>query len=321
MTAIAHSLSSSSTSDAVLTTAKLAAALPSCISHGWSMVGSAPTNSTFAGVLAGFVFTSVTILIARPGSRNTQALGLLSCAFVVLGFDSYLFSAVAGAANDTDCARVWAEGIPSSGMLAVGGLAVVTGISWLLAAREAEYGQQPHDDDAGITWPTVRLDSVSRAMAHGVAFGVALLLASTVFDYGQFAFGRHAGYPLAVTALLSTGLVLTTSVSLTVYRRLRPRGHLSAIVPAVAFRLSSYGLLIYAVATTIFVGYITNLTASQPVVAVMAVLLGLIAPSILLIGLVQSVAPLTRPVHENPSTAPDAAPQAVAPSAPAPDQA
>jgi hypothetical protein len=297
MTIISFMPDSTLSLSTLLTAHKATHSLPSCVSHGWSMVASAPTNSTFAGLLAGFVFTGVTILITRPGPRNTQALGLLSCAFVVLGFDSYLFSLVAGAASDTDCSRVWAEGIPSSGMLAVGGLAVVTGISWLLAAT----GEQSAEV-AGVNGSTIRLDSLSRVMAHGVAFAVALLLAATLIDYGQFAFGGRAGFALGVTSIVSTAIVLVASLSMTIARHFSSDER-TEIIPTVAFKLSTYGLLLYAVATTIFVGYTTNLTASQPAISVIAVILGLIAPSVLLIGLVESVAPLARP-PENQSSKP-----------------
>jgi hypothetical protein len=271
-----------------------------CTSHGWSMVASAATNSSFAGILAGLVFTSVTILITRSGPRNTQALGLLSCGFVVLGFDSYLFSLVNGSASDTDCHRVWAEGIPASGMLAVGGAAVVTGISWLLAEQSFEGGvsghpgagsEQSKQGSAGLPGVVIRLDSLSRVMAHGVAFAVALLLASTIYDYEKFAFNGRDSTELTVLGIVSTLIVLIASLALTSYRKHSPESAMAALLATVAFRLASYGVLGYALVSTIFVGYITNLSAGQPVWAVLTIILGLVVPSILLIALVQSVAP------------------------------
>ncbi|MTK05408.1 hypothetical protein FF096_26035 [Micromonospora sp. CP22] len=49
-----------------------------CASHGWSIITSASTNSQFAGVLAGFVFTGIVVLFSLRGSRYTQALAVLS---------------------------------------------------------------------------------------------------------------------------------------------------------------------------------------------------------------------------------------------------
>jgi hypothetical protein len=275
-----------------------------CPSYGWSIVTSASANSAFAGILAGFVFTAVTILITREGVRNTQALGLLSCAFVVLGFDSYLFSSLSGSATDTDCARVWDQGVPASGMLAVGGLAVVTGVSWLLADRAVDSDDQ-RAKDAGITWPLIRLDRVSRAMAHSTGFLVALLLGATILDYGKYGFGGDATGPLSLTAVVCTVVVLAASLLLTLFRNSHSDSPIAGHIAEAAFWLSSYGLLSYAVATTIFAGYISDISQRFPV-DLATVLLGLVAPSVLLIALVQSVAPSTYPTRrksEQPSAA------------------
>jgi hypothetical protein len=109
-----------------------------CLSNGWSVVTSAPSNSQLAGVLAGFVFTGVIILYASPGPRAARTIALLCAAFVVLGFDSYLFSSISGNDADPLCGRVWSEAMAASGMLAVGGVALVGAIGWLLAVRDGE---------------------------------------------------------------------------------------------------------------------------------------------------------------------------------------
>jgi hypothetical protein len=277
-----------------------------CLAYGWSISGSAPTDSTFAGVLAGFVFLGVATLITRKDPRNSQALGLLSCAFVVLGFDSYLFSLLSGSANDTDCARLWAEFIPASGMLAVGGLAVVTGMSWLLAMREGGEVETaaPHLPDSGEAHnsgatlpamhqgPTVKLDGMSRFMAHAVAVGVALLLTSTALDYGQIAFEGRRFALIETVAIIAAGAV-ASSVIITILRN-RSAGRADNAVETASYVLSSYGMLVYAIACTVFVGYITNTNAGDSPVAIVAVILGLVAPAILQIALVQSAAPNMR---------------------------
>src|SRR5512147_2403983 len=38
-----------------------------CSTHGWSILNSAPTNSTLAGVLAGFAFTAAVMYVGRAG--------------------------------------------------------------------------------------------------------------------------------------------------------------------------------------------------------------------------------------------------------------
>jgi hypothetical protein len=85
-------------------------------------------------------------------------------------------------------------------------------------------------------------------------------------------------------------IVVITSVALTLFRSFRPDNPVAAEIAKRAFLLSSYGLLSYAVATTFFVGYISSISQRFPV-DLTAVFLGLVAPSVLLIALVQSVAP------------------------------
>jgi hypothetical protein len=277
---------------------------PYCLSHGWSIVTSATTNSTFAGILAGFVFLGVATLIARPGRRNAQALGLLTCAFVVLGFDSYLFSLVTGSGTDTDCSRVWAEGVPTSGLLAVGGLAVLVGASWLLAVRDGGDSENGGVQTAPTNTPSesggaapqldvdpeVHLDNISRTMAVLAAVAIALLLTSTTLDYGPFVFRGREDFGIDVVSYATVGLVTVASLGLTTYRYF----HKSSTVPTIAYRMSTYGMVIYAVACTVFVGWITNTSADQPLVGLTSIVLGSITPSILLICLVQSIAPSSR---------------------------
>src|SRR6266487_6804151 len=86
-----------------------------CIAHWWNMIASASMDSAVAGVLAGFVFTSIVLLLGRRGPKDTQALGLFCAAFVVLGLDSHLFGTVSGGTPDPFCARVWSEEMIAAG--------------------------------------------------------------------------------------------------------------------------------------------------------------------------------------------------------------
>jgi hypothetical protein len=278
------------------------AAAPSaggCLSHGWSIVTTTSATSQLSAVLAGLVFTSVTILISRSGPRNTQALGLLSCAFVVLALASYLFGLVFGSGSDKDCAHVWAEAVPTSGLLTVGGLAVATSIGWLVSAREEAETQDGKQNRSRAASEVIDLDRLARFIAHTVAVVVALLLASTVLDYAAIAFSGHATTAVTWTAILSPVAVAIASVSLSFYRYSRPDSPASRAIAVISFRCASYGILAQAAFATVFVGYITNHSANHSVVAVIAVIIGLITPSALLVALVQSVAPATRaaPAH------------------------
>lgn len=103
-----------------------------CTVDGWSIVASASSNSQFAGVLAGFLFAGFLILFSKEGPKNAQTMSLFVATFVLLGFDSYLFSSVTGSVADPICARVWHEGVIASGLLALGAVALVCGIGWLV---------------------------------------------------------------------------------------------------------------------------------------------------------------------------------------------
>jgi hypothetical protein len=290
-----------------------------CLSHGWSIVTTTSATSQLSAVLAGLVFTSVTILISRSGPRNTQALGLLSCAFVVLALASYLFGLVFGSGRDQNCAHVWAEAVPTSGLLTVGGLAVATSIGWLVSAREESETRDERQSREHAAADVIDLDRLARFIAHTVAVVVALLLASTVLDYGAIAFSGHATTAVTWVAFMSPVAVAITSVSLSFYRYRRPDSAASGKIAVISFRCASYGILAQAAFATVFVGYITNHSANHSVVAVMAVIIGLVTPSALLVALVQSVAPATRATRAltdggasqasaSRSTEPDAAP-------------
>lgn len=161
-----------------------------CESNGWSIVTSAPSNSAFAGVLAGFLFTGLVFLFQVPLS-NTYAPGgkdwkdvhapvmaLFSVTFLDLGFDSYLFSRVAGFSSDAAgknnhtmeslCNGVWMEAMAASGMLAVGAVALGIGLGYLLVAYDAK---------------SMNLEGLARMIGGCVVFGVPLLLLCTSFNF------------------------------------------------------------------------------------------------------------------------------------------
>ncbi|WP_433734180.1 hypothetical protein ACQP0C_18795 [Nocardia sp. CA-129566] len=109
-----------------------------CTTHGWSAITSATTHSQLAGVLAGFLFTGIVLLFGRTGRDYTQTIGLFTGAFFVLAVNSYEYSLIAGntppeATFAEQCALVWSQMMPASGLLAVGGTALTCGVSWLLS--------------------------------------------------------------------------------------------------------------------------------------------------------------------------------------------
>jgi hypothetical protein len=105
----------------------------------WSFVSSAPTYASLAGLLAGFQFASLSILLASGKADDTHTIGLFSAGFLTMGLDSYLFAQLSGlptAMTREVCRLGWGQAIAAGGMLAVGSVALICGLVWLLALRE-----------------------------------------------------------------------------------------------------------------------------------------------------------------------------------------
>jgi len=272
----------------------------SCAVDGWSIITNAATNSQLAGVLAGFVFSAIVILFVRSGSNNAQALGLFIAAFLVLAFDSYLFSLVVGGDADLRCARTWSEAMAASGMLAVGGVALLSGIPWLLSEHI----------DLG-TWTsnthrrnTRRLDRLSRLMVYGVIMSVALLLTSTTLDYFVIVLGREETPPILIWATwLMPLIVVGTTISVVVYRKLRGLDSKVSSANGSLPWIAAFGTLIYGLLAPVFAASLSSFPfpweRMTPTYAfVGALLTGLAIPSFLLITLALAVPPLPVPAHK-----------------------
>jgi hypothetical protein len=273
-----------------------------CPGNGWSIISSAPTNSQLAGVLAGFVFTGVIILFSRPGPKNTQAVGLFSATFVVLAFDSYLFSLVSGGNTDRVCTRVWSEAMAASGMLGAGGVGLIGSIAWLLAHYDSDTAGDVDRSQTGAT-ATIALDRLSRVMLFGVAVAVALLLAATSSDYLDIIFDRHTPRWLTWITLCSpvaVGLVAWILLTQRARRRRRTKPRASSDIES-THTLShvAFGMLAYAVIGPVYAGVLTNLPEgvwTTPAIAIggVTLLVGLVVPAIILVMVVLSAPPIVR---------------------------
>jgi hypothetical protein len=269
-----------------------------CTANGWSIITSASANSQLAGLLAGFVFSGIAILVTRPGVKNAQALTLFCAAFPVLGFDSYLFSLVSGGNADPICLRVWSQGEAASGMLGVGGLAVVTGISWLISSHLADHAEVPTHEIAAQAAIMATLNRISRFMVHGAMIAITLLLAATALDYLVVAAGFKGPAWLAGTAVASPPLVVAGAALLLALRRSRrhpekPNSSQAAPIPKIA----AYGTLSYAVIVPLFAGTIAHLPTSwwdsmRMVIVPVSLTIGLFIPAALLVLLVHATPPL-----------------------------
>ncbi|HWO66030.1 MAG TPA: hypothetical protein VNO31_38960 [Umezawaea sp.] len=271
-----------------------------CLTNGWSVIAAAPTNSQLAGVLAGFVFTAMIILFARSGQANTKTLGLFSSAFVVLAFDSYLFSFIAGGSSDPLCRRVWTESMAARGMLAVGATALVSGIAWLLANyTQTENSSAQAVGGAGVR--TLNLQKLAQFLVLGVAAGVTLLLGMTTLNYVYVVMERR---PPAQWVLLAYVIPLAVVVMAAILnrgrvQRLRRYGEAGRdALPARSLSAAIFCTASYGIVGPVFVGAITNI-GDEPFVnpswglTVLAISIGFLVPVILIVLLVYAI-PRTR---------------------------
>jgi hypothetical protein len=105
----------------------------------WSFVDSAPTYASLAGLLAGFQFAALSILLSSGEAKDTHTIGLFSAGLFTMGVDSFLFAQLSGLPKQLTgglCRLGWGQAITAGGMLAVGSVALICGLVWLLALRE-----------------------------------------------------------------------------------------------------------------------------------------------------------------------------------------
>jgi hypothetical protein len=276
-----------------------------CSVLGWTSTLSAPLSSQLAAVLAGFVFTSIVFLISRDGRRHARTLGLFCAAFVILGFDSHLFSVLSGSELDTKCARVWTEGITASGLLGVGSMAIITGVIWLLPVGPLE-SKSLSNASTAVTGETdafresvndtVHLNGIVLTMAYGVSVAVTVLLASTTYNYIFVVESGKVSTAAVVWILMSPVIVAAVALAIAVWRRVqvRRRPNEEDRISAMAFKISPYGILAYALAGTVFVGLMGNLGDQwfDPIskgIVIASIFSGLVIPGTLFVALIHAM--------------------------------
>ena len=153
-----------------------------CPTTPWSAVASAQANAALAGVLAGFMFGGIVLLLGqRSTSRRLQAMSLMLAAFVVLGLDAYLFGLVTGETAAL-CRRQWTEAMIAAGLLGVGVVAIVCGLGLLLnsyiSVEELTIaaGHGDSGDHTSLDEPARLLRLLTRGLMYGVVVLVVFLL-------------------------------------------------------------------------------------------------------------------------------------------------
>lgn len=268
-----------------------------CPDADWSILSVAPPYSQLAGVLAGFVFTGLVVLLALPSrdSLRIRTLTLFVSAFLVLSLDSYQWGLLAGDSVDVKaCNRLLAGGEIASGLLGLGAVAIFSGVNWLLASHlqsppsESEPSAPTHDSREYLI--VVRqLETVCRLALYSLGAIVVTLLAVTARDYVRVVL-KDSNFPWVEWAVLAYPVaILLIVISLEGNRRRSGgpgnNGRIRAII------IGALGSVLYGATATVFVGVIVGIPANfwvnTPLWMVWTTLfLGLLAPAPSLIALI-----------------------------------
>ncbi|MEU6117051.1 hypothetical protein ABZ840_21245 [Streptomyces sp. NPDC047117] len=289
-----------------------------CLGTGWSAVASAPANSQLAGVLAGFVFAGFVMILTerRMSPLRTATLRLFIAGFIVLALDSYAFSLLTGDVAEQACGRVWTESLIASGMLVVGAVAVISGMSWLLASYvEVQSDEEPDGGTAtadGHQEAMRTLERLLRRSVYGITTLTVLLLSTAAHDYVNVVFGgrQPPGWASWVSPLYV--LLVGTAMIVTVWRRQRRRTRRAgepAAPPRNELPIAFTCAVSYAVLGTAAIGVTTStpVSAWNPVpeaVAACTVGVVLIMPVPTVLALIYAM-PRSAPRLPGPRTSPD----------------
>lgn len=204
-----------------------------CPGSSWDTVAAAQAFAQLAGVIGGFVFAGIVVLLGQPrpptdqaaqqaASDRFRALLPFIAAFVTMGLNGYVFGLISGE-NAASCRRAWTATVIASGMLAIGTVATVCGLILLVRAYLARHNLG--DSDKPQLASLERVLRVTLRLTGVVAIG---LLLQRVFEYLRV---WYAGRPPDLTVpawLLIPGLLLI--VLGTIVWASRGRGRLRGLV-------------------------------------------------------------------------------------------
>ena len=222
------------------------------------MIDAAPTHSAFSGILGGFLFAGLIVLMTERKTRHhgdsspaegvtadrheslrVRTLMLFLPALLSLLVASFLFSEVAG---EQSCARGYMAGILAGGLLGMGGLGVFSGIAWMLEI----YGEAQQD-----------LRHASVIVTYTAYVIVASLLAVSGVDVIQNVFDNKVPAYASVPVIAYGPLLL---VALVVVRRwFQPEedAHAKALLYA------AYAPMIYVAVTVVTYAWLTSYSPEQ----------------------------------------------------------
>ncbi|MGV0603377.1 hypothetical protein [Mycolicibacterium sp. XJ1904] len=109
----------------------------------WSIISSSTSNATLAAILAGFMIPAIIFLLGSGHDASSHTVALFASGFLVLGLNSYIFGTISAPPVDGDgniraggeyvCSLSWTQGMAASGMLGVGSVLLVAGLTWMFA--------------------------------------------------------------------------------------------------------------------------------------------------------------------------------------------
>ncbi|WP_396927900.1 hypothetical protein [Mycolicibacterium sp.] len=118
----------------------------------WSVIDVSASMTGLAGLLAGFMISALTTLLAMKRDSTAlflfgvkHATVLLAVGIIILGLDAYLFGSTAatrpaqidGAWPEAHsvCQRAWIGFMPATGLLTMGAVVLVAGLSWIVVCH------------------------------------------------------------------------------------------------------------------------------------------------------------------------------------------
>ncbi len=266
-----------------------------CPGIDWSFGAAAPTYSQLAGVLAGFVFTALILLLQREARDSTSArtLCIFFPAFLVLGLASFCYGLVALNPSGTACERTETLATTSSGMLGLGTVLIAGGVAWL-AAGHLQGPDSADGNSPALTRYSLLLQMLARLLVYGAAWLVSSLMGVTVAGYLRL---MSVSSGLLWTVSLAPCAVATCAITVSHVAHRRAacgKGWLDENACRRILRFTVVGAIVYSVAASVFAGVASGVTGEQwtplPVwAAVATVVFGLILPMPILVGLVYTV--------------------------------
>lgn len=189
-----------------------------CGTVEWNLGASAPTYSQLAGLLAGFVFTVIVLLLSKQhrATHDAQVLSVFLSAFAVLGLASYSYGVISGETAPGSCGRAATEVTVAAGLLGMGAVAIVVSLAWLVTdfTRSADMGRAERSDpENGLEDPRQALGTLMNVLVRGLATMVSLLLGTNIADYTDLAIGRTLHPVLFWTISVAPVLLLITATS------------------------------------------------------------------------------------------------------------